>query len=392
MIKKPDVGHFIISGAPLIGEGNIVDSKAILSVLSGAGILGTGFYPNGPLVWLGRIFHVRMSMSTGKTMEYALNSDARRSSFMVRPLQWELRRAIKKAYEDYPYAICFITSQSMMAEASAEIPGNISTIIASSDVSGKYTRDSTISDRQKEITHLVWNREAFYLYKEILKLNDVHLIRPVDPKHAFKPMGKTDLPFQWALDEPKLCFIKLSGSGGDPGLVNAAILSLWEKSHVKSIVFPGTEKTQRRLIKTVNENIKVHSSLDASVFYNHIRVMISHEHMLLTCPSEQIKHIAILTQKNICPKVVWLPPRGRHEVGNLAWAIQRGYSGTVCIPAAYHSLLKMSLINLGVSPPLIECVEPEMLSAQHFKPSPVFENEPAAAPLENIIRKVANAH
>ena len=390
MIKKSNVQHFIISGAPLIGEGNIVDTKAILSVLSGAGIPCTGFYPNGPLVWLGRNFHIRMSMSTGRTMQYALNSDTRRSSFMVRPLKWELRRSIKKAHEDYPHATCFITSQSMMAEASAGSPNDISTIVASSDVSGKYTRDSAISDRQKKITHLVWNEEAFHLYKEILNLKDVHLIMPVDPIQAFKPTGKSDLPFQWALDEPKLCFVKLSGSGGDPGLVNAAILSLWEKSHVKSIVFPGTEKTQRRLVKTVNENIKAYSSLDASVFYNHARLMISHEHMLLAYPSEQVKHVAILTQTNICPKVVWLPPRGRHEVGNLAWAIQRGYSGTVCIPAAYHSLLKMSLINLGVSPPLIECVEPEMLSAQHFRPSPVFENETDAVPLENIIRKVAN--
>ncbi len=392
MIEKSTINHLVLSGAPLIGEGNIVDSRAILSVLSEAGIPGTGFYPNSPLVWLGRDFHVRMSMSTGRTMEYALNSDTRRSSFLVRPLQWELRRAFKKAYENHPHAKCFITSQSMMAEASAGTAGDISTIVASSDVSGKYSSDSNLSDRQKEIIHLVWNREAFHLYKEILNLKNVHLIIPVDPIHAFKGTQTTDAPFQRALDEPKICFIKLSGSGGDPALVNAAILSLWKKSRVKTIVFPGTEKTQRRIVKRVNENVKVNSSLDASVFYNHARVMISHEHMLLTYPSEQVKHVAVLTQNNICPKVVWLPPRGRHEVVNLAWAIQRGYSGTVCIPAAYHSLLKKLLINLGVGPPEIECVEPEKLSAQHFRPSPVFENETGAAPLENIIRKAATLH
>jgi hypothetical protein len=33
---------------------------------------------------------------------------------------------------------------------------------------------------------------------------------------------------------------------------------------------------------------------------------------------------------------------------------------------------------------------PEKLSAEHFKPSPMWQYETEAAPLENIVRKVAN--
>jgi hypothetical protein len=54
----------VIAGTPLIGEGNIVDNRAILQALTKAGMPGLGFYPNGPFVKLGRDFHIRMSMST----------------------------------------------------------------------------------------------------------------------------------------------------------------------------------------------------------------------------------------------------------------------------------------------------------------------------------------
>ena len=390
-MKHPDFSKHVLAGAPLIGEGNIIDNRAILKALAGTGMQGFGFYPNGPFVKLGRNFHIRMSMSTAKTMEYALSSYATRHSLRVKPLKWELRRAIKKAKNIYPDAMCFITSQNMMAEESIGISGDIPTCMASSDVLGKYNLESTLSVRQKGITYLVWNREALHLYKNELDLANVYLIKPVDPMLAFETIEKSNLPFQSALDDPGICFIKLSGSGGDPGLVNAAIDSLWKKSRVKSIVFPGVEKTERKLIRTVGGDVTVNTSLDPSIFYHHARVMISHEHMLLTYPSEQVKHIVILTQNNIFPKIVWLPPRGVHEMDNLIWAIKKGFSGTVCIPTDYHRLLKRSLITSGIDSFSMEFIDPDNLSAEHFKPSPVLESENKASSFESVIKKIVSA-
>ncbi len=380
----------VIAGTPLIGEGNIVDNRAILHALTKAGMPGLGFYPNGPFVKLGRDFHIRMSMSTQKTLAYARTSNTTRRSLRVTPLRWELRRAIKKATTMYSDAICFITSQSMMAEEAIGICDNIPTLMASSDVSGKYTYDSKVSDRQKEIIYLVWNREALQLYKHELKLEHVYLIKPFDPLLAFEPIEKSSLPFQFALDEPHVCFIKLSGSGGDPRLVNAATNSLWKKSRVKSIVFPGIEKTERKIIQTVGSNVTVNTSLDASVFYHHARSILSHKQMLLAYPSEQVKHVAILTQNNIFPNIVWLPPRGVHEADNLAWAMKKGFSGTICIPDDYHSVLKKILMKSGIRPSSVECVDPDNLSAEHFKPSPVCKSEEEACSLESVIRKIVS--
>jgi hypothetical protein len=383
--------HPVIVGAPLIGEGNIIDTRTILQALTRVGIPGRGFYPNGPFVKLGRDFHIRMSMSTKKTMGYALQSNTTRLSLRVKPLRWELRGAIKNAITMCPDAMCFITSQNMMAEESIGIPGNIPTIMASSDVNGKYNVDSVLSDHQKEINYMVWNREALHLYKDELNLENVYLTKVFDPILAFKPIKKSHLPFQYALDDPNVCFMKLSGSGGDPRLVNTAINSLWEKSRVRSIVFPGTVKTERKIIKKFSSNVTVDTSLDASVYYHHARLLLSHEQMILAYPSEQLKHIAVLTQNNIFPKVVWLPPRGVHEVENLVWAINKGYSGTVCIPSDYHSVLKKRLIHSGINSSSVECVDPGNLSAGHFKPSPLFENEKETPALESVIRDIVSA-
>lgn len=391
-MKKDTSDKLVVSGAPLIGEGNIVDSRSFIAVLSKAGIPGTVFYLNSPLVWLGRWFHTRMSMSTKRTMDYALTSETRRSSVMTLPLKSDFTRALKKVHDTYPHAMCFITSQSILAEESAVTLSTIPSIMCSSDVSGKLSRDSRPSEKHQRIIHLVWNREALDLYKNELNLQNVHLTVPVDPKEGFVHMERDALPFQEALEEPDLCFIKLSGSGGDPGLINPAIISLWEKSRARSIVFPGNERTRRRIIKSAGHNIKVNSSLDAAVFYNQTREMISGRQMLLTYPSEQVKHIALLTQHGIFPKVVWLPPRGQHEMINLAWAVKKGFSGTVCIPAAYQSVLRSRLSNLGVSPSEIEFTSPEDLSSEHFKPSPEWQHEKNAAPLQQIIKKIISLH
>ncbi len=385
---KRNLEKIIISGTPLIGEGNILDNMALIHVLKASGMPSIGFYPNGLFVRLGRMFHIGMSMNTRKTMDYAVNSEAKRGSLKVLPLKWELKLAIIKAYKLHPNAVCFITSQSMMAEESIGIMDDCPTIMASSDQSGKFNPDSIPSVRQKEIHYLVWNREALDLYKNGLNLRNVSLSIPIDPKDAFRHIKRAELPFQEELNDPKICFIKLSGSGGDPVLINKAISSLWKNSRVRSIVFPGTEKTRKKIIERVSDTVKIGSSLESAVFYNHAREIISDEQMLLTYPSEQVKHIAVLTYNNVFPKVVWLPPRGEHELNNLAWIMNKGFSGMVCIPQEYRYKIKTRLIDLGVSPSIIEFVSPERLSAEHFKLSPKWQYEKEADLVENIVSKL----
>ena len=389
-MKEAGIKELAITGTPLIGEGNVVDNKALNSVLSKLGIQCVSIYPDGPFVWLARWFHVGLSMNTRKSIEYALTSEATRSSLKVLPLKLELRRAIKKVYENYPHAISFMTSQSIMAEESVGCIGDIPTFNVSSDVIGKFTDKSRLSDRQREIIYLVWNKEALDLYKNKLKLKNVHLIIPVDPMEAFERTEGNTLQFHHALNNSKYCFVKLSGSGGDPELINPAIASLFKKSGARSIVFPGTRKVQRKLITTAGEKVPVTAYLDTSLFYSLCREMISGKQMLLTYPSEQVKHLAVLSQNNIFPNVVWLPPRGQHEVMNLAWAIKKGFSGTVCIPELYHKKLGFELINSGIRASEFECVVPEKLSADHFRPSPKWEYETDSVPFETIVRRLLN--
>jgi len=387
-MKESGITKVAITGTPVIGEGNIVDNKALNSVLSKLGIQCISIYPNGPLVRLARWFHVDLSMNTKKSVEYALTSEATRSSLKVLPLRMELRRAIKKVYENYPHAISFMTSQSIMAEESVGCIGHIPTFNVSSDVTGKFTYESRLSERQKKIIYLVWNTEAFDLYKNGLNLKNVHLIIPVDPMDAFERTEGNTLQFHHALNNSEFCFVKLSGSGGDPELINAAISSLFKKSGVRSIVFPGTKKAQRKLIEITGEKGAVTTCLDTSVFYSLWRKMNSSNHMLLSCPSEQVKHVAVLSHNNIFPKVVWLPPRGQHEVMNLAWAIKKGFSGTVCIPEQYHKKLGFELMNSGIRASEFEFVAPDNLLADHFKPSPKWGYETDAVPFETIVRKL----
>ena len=386
-----DRTKLVVTGAPMIGEGNIVDTKSVIAILRKSNIPCTAFYPKGPFVRLGSWFHKRMTMSTKRTMDYVLTSERVRSSLMVMPLKRELKRAVKKTHEQFPDTACFITSQNMLAEEAVEELGGIPTISVSSDVRGKITDGRNLSESHRNIIHFVWNSEAFHILKDELKLPDVHLIRPVDPGEAFEHRERDSLPVQEALYEPDLCFIKLSGSGGDPLLIRDAINSLWTKSRVRSIVFPGTESAGRRIMNRVNEKIIVFTSLDTSVFYNLTREMISNQHMLLTYPSEQVKYITILTSKNVFPKVVWLPPRGQHEMINLAWAIKHGLSGTVCIPAEYQGIVKSRLIDLGVRASDIEFAEPGKLSAAHFKPSPVVPSESSAPSLETVVMQIINS-
>ena len=78
VMRISNLEKLVITGSPLIGEGNIVDIKTFIAILKRSGIATLGLYPNGPLVWLGKWFHIKMTMSTKKTMDYTLHSEIMR--------------------------------------------------------------------------------------------------------------------------------------------------------------------------------------------------------------------------------------------------------------------------------------------------------------------------
>jgi hypothetical protein len=212
-----------------------------------------------------------------------------------------------------------------------------------------------------------------------------------------------DLGFQEIFEQENLCVIKLSSSGGDPKLINTAITALWKHSKVRSIVFPGHEKTAKKIIQKVERHSpQITQSLDEEVFYNVARVMEPKSQMLVTYPSEQFKHIMVLSKLDQRLKVVWLPPRGEHEIINLIEYIliasTQNLKTTICIPKNYQADLHKKFWAAGFSPIYYQLVDPNDLSKDHFHLVPswvehetqVGQNYPrisASTGIKNIIAK-----
>jgi hypothetical protein len=55
-----------------------------------------------------------------------------------------------------------------------------------------------------------------------------------------------------------------------------------------------------------------------------------------------------LSDREICPEVVCLYPRGKHELENLVWAIKNNLVRTICVPQRHHRILKGYLENAGL--------------------------------------------
>lgn len=393
MPKKIEQETQIITATPDIGLGNPVETKAITAILEKAGFDVVAQYPKGFWVQLGSKFHIGMTASTDRTIEYAEKSEKERNSLKTKPLLFELSRFIKKMLQQYPDAEFFLTPQNMLGELATQIElhgKKFTVIMILPDAMGKLSPKRPATEKQHQAAYLVWNENAYQIMKNTLKLKDVQLIDMVDPLLGFPRLTKQHieaLGFREIYDRGNICVIKLSGSGGDHNLINAAISALWKNSKVRSIVFPGQEKTGKKLIarsdqrqvfgKHEQPTPVVKQSLDEGLFYNISREMIPGQQLFLAYPSEQFKHMMLLSKVGRHPKVVWLPPRGEHEVINLAnyilLSVQQGIPATVCIPKKHHEYLEKKLENFGFSMPIhFELVDPGKLSQEHFKPVPVW--------------------
>lgn len=259
------------------------------------------------------------------------------------------------------------------------------------DAMGKLSPHRMPTSEQKKVSYLVWNRNSYRVMTNELGLSEVQLIEPVDPLKGYEHINKTELQnrgFHEVFYEENLCVVKLSGSGGDPYLINTVITSLWNRSKVSSIVFPGQKRTKRKILKRYDQKSRViKQSLDEAEFYNLARNMQPNTQMLLTYPSEQFKHVMVLSKEQRRLKVVWLPPRGEHEVNNLIEYIEiarlQNEITTICIPHNYHQYMNKKLNKAGLKQYLdYQLVSPENLEKQHFESVPDWTKN------ENIHKKM----
>lgn len=385
-----------IAITPDIGQGNPTETKAVAASLEAAGLEMHTSFPRGFWVALGSRFHIAMTANTDKTIRYAQGSSSERSSWKTKPLLWELQRAVKKAKSEFPEAAFVITPQNMLAETAYSSSSEIPIIMVLPDAMGKLNPNKKATKVQKALPYLVWNEQAQAQMQQRLGIKNVQLIPLIDPLLGFQTITKREIQkrkFSEVLEEGNLCFIKLSGSGGDSKLINTALTALWKNSAVRSIVFPGQRSTQKKLIKKVDRRVAVKSSLDEGLFYNLSRNMIVGEQMFLTYPSEQFKHMMVLSKEGKKPSVVWLPPRGEHEVVNLAEFLflssQQGLTATILLPTKYHADLHRQLANFGFSQNLhYEFVTPEALSKKHFKTVPLWQEKLPRTSLPQAVKNI----
>ncbi len=400
----------MVAATPWVGLGNPVEVAAITAELQLAGISVVSEYPQGLMVKVGSEFHIRMTASTDRTVQYAQNSVTERESLKTKPLLWELGNFIKDMLQKYPEAQFLLTPQNMLGELATEVELNgrkFTVIMVLPDAMGKLSPHREPSKKQRKIAYLVWNEHAYAVLKEKWEL-DVQLIKPVDPLQAFPKLNEKVakyLGLPEIFEKELLCVIKLSGSGGDPKLIHDIVSALWKNSKIESMIFPGKKRTGINLKirewlhnhqKNPNKTDlpKMKWSLDEGAFYHVAREMNHAEQLLLTYPSEQFKHTMVLAELGKNPRIVWLPPRGDHEVLNLVHYLylvkEQNTATTICIPKQYQADLQKKLAEYGFIPNVYyQMIEPDQLKKEHFFTAPSWQEKqihlPASQAVTNIM-------
>lgn len=385
-----------IAITPNIGLGNPTETLAAAQTLRDQGVTIFTSLPRGFWVAIGSKYHISMTANTDKTMQYAQGSGSERTSWKTTLLLRELNGEVRKAIEDFPTAAFVLTPQNMMGEtAHSSSKVQIPVIMVLPDAMGKLHPRNKPTKAQQSMAYLVWNEAAQAHMQQKLRIENVQLIPMLDPLTGYgkQPQSELKRSHPEVFEQGNLCFIKLSGSGGDSKLINAAITALWKNSDTRSIVFPGQKSTQKRLVKKIARKTTVRSSLDEALFYNLSRNMIPGEQMYLTYPSEQFKHMMLLSQASMRPKVVWLPPRGEHEVVNLAeymlLASQQGLLTTILLPKKHHATLHKQLANFGYSQNMhYELITPEQLSKERFHTVPAWKETAQRTPIAQAILNI----
>ena len=403
----------IVSATPYIGMGNPTETAAITQELSTAGLEIVAHYPSGFMITAGSVFHTLMSSSTKRTMQYAENSTQTRESGLAKPLILQLQLFVRNMLTRYPNAQFFLTPQNVLGEQATQVNLNgkkFCVIMILPDAMGKLSPLREPTAAQRDISYLVWNEQAYEVLTQQWEL-DVQLIKLLDPLQAFPQLNQQQiehLGLPEIFEQEKLCVFKLSGSGGDPELITQIIQALWKNSGVKSIVFPGKTHTGINLAlrgwlsaTTLNpkktDTPRIKWSLDEGLFYNLTRQMNHAEQLLVTYPSEQVKHSMVLSQQGTPARIVWLPPRGEHEVLNLVHYLylthQQNRVTTICIPKQYQQNLEKQLQVYGFKLQThYEMVEPNQLTKENFHTSPAWQETQEHVAPQQAVRTIMARH
>ncbi len=409
-IRSRENAPEIFSTTLEVGWGNRTERLAINKILKEAGFIVVGENPTGIWIRTARWFHTKMSQSTDDTIEYTKKSSEMRNAFRTKPLLSSLKKFVESAMRNHPDAQFFLTPQNMIGEAATEVSINgkkFVVIMVLPDAMGKLSPHRKPTTTQEKINYLVWNRNAYQIMTTELGLQYVQLINPVDPLLGFDQLNKEQLikfGFQEVFEQENLCVIKLSGGGGDPYLINTVMKALWDTSKVRCIVFPGQEKTEKKLIERVERNSpKIVTSLNEGHFYNVANNMEPDAQMVLAYPSEQFKHFMARSRDNQRLKIAWLPPKGEQELNNLieyiAIAKKQGIT-TICIPQKHQEYLHGELKAAGFIPNKhYQLVEPEKMSKAHFNLVPSwaeyeadFKNGPHRIEVPQAVQNIIVAH
>lgn len=403
----------IVSATPFIGMGNPTETAAITNELTQAGLEIVAHYPTGFMITAGSVFHTLMSASTKRTMDYAEHSTQTRESTLAKPLIFQLRLFVKSMLAKYPNAQFFLTPQNVLGEQATEVElggRKFCVIMILPDAMGKLSPLREPNQQQRAISYLVWNEQAYQVMKEQWRL-DVQLINLVDPLQGFPQLNQQQteyLGLPELFEQENLCICKLSGSGGDPKLITEIIEALWKNSKIKSIVFPGKSHTGMNIALRTwlsgtwlnpkkTDTPKVKWSLDEGLFYNAARQMNHAEQLLLTYPSEQVKHSMVLSENGLQPRIVWLPPRGEHEVLNLVHYMyltqQQNLVTTICIPSEYQDALQKKLQAYRFQANVeYRMVEPKHITKEHFYAAPVWKAKLPRVSAEDAVHSIMGRH
>lgn len=404
----------IIATTPPIGKDNPTVTLALVELLREVGLQVVEVYPEGIWIKIAQEFHIGMTKDIKKSFEYTKKSIHQRDSLKTKPLLWELERILVKKLQENPLAQFIITPQNMLGEllTTVQIKGKkYNVIMFLPDAMGKLSQHKKLTPAQRAIDYLVWNRAAYIIMTQRLGLESVQLVEFFDLLKAYQSLSKEELIQQgfqklFETDPEKTCIIKLSGSGGDPNYIKTILLSLWEKSGIISTIFPGQERTGKKLHKSVGHrpSEQIIQSLDEGHFYNLVR-NLENGYNLLTYPSGQVLHLMILSQKDKQVRTMFLPPRGDHELTNLinymVIATEQHLMTSICFPDDFEqrAFLHQSLKNAGFSPNLhYRLVNPNQATQNDFHIAPSWEQHeeqhkngapriPIAQAISNIISR-----
>jgi hypothetical protein len=298
---------------PKVGQGNPATLFAIKRLLLADGIFSKTILLDTS-AWPARYFHTKMTQSAESSAGYTQDSEKKRTGLkpllfgIAARMEATLRRRWSDRGESSPELLIGVQEHQFGAYTKEELkklyPKGVFLYIP--DV---FPKESAVEMmKSKEITPLVWNKDAFDELKE-RGLSPI-LVAPVLPLafHHDGVRGKEQMKSKGP--EPYV-LIKTSGSGIPDEYLESLIPILDDKGIAYQIWYPDRVVSSER-----TEMLQGSFEDQTSTFYSHL---LAHPpQVLISYPSEMVQVAATLRQ--IGTQYLTLPPRGSHEKRNARFA------------------------------------------------------------------------